>query len=429
MNTTPLNRTIAPAVCPPEVARLPQVRHMKLDNGIDLLVYDRNDMELMSICALTRGGEAEASNPAIATLAATMRSEGTAGMTSGRIADAIDSAGSWLMTGSQPHFTTTGIYALNRKALQMMPLLRDIVFNPVFPEKELAVTAGILASKTAVNASTVGFQCNLQSRRLMFGEGHPLARFASPESIHSITRSDIAAFHSTFTTPANTTLLAVGRITPQLEDTINTAFGSVRNPSGQSPLNIVPFQFPGRHIHSDVPVKDATQCAVTISLPGIPRSDSRYLTLRLAVMALGGYFGSRLSQNIREDKGLTYGISGALLGYDEGGVVEITAKCSPLHVDALIEESLSEVSRLAAEPLSDVELECLRQAEIASLTSVTDSPYASIDFYRTIITGNLGSDYFDRRIQAVNSMTSKHIADIAADCLKPHIAVTVVAGR
>lgn len=393
-----------------------------------LSILQRPDLELPAISVVSAAGEAEAPAPAVARLAATMRSEGASSISSAEIADIIDSTGSWMFSAAQAHYTTTGIFALQRKLTDIIPLLRAMVFSPDFPRAELEVVAARLSSKLAISEATVGYQADMAMNRLIFGSGHPLARVSTPEEVQAVTTGGLHSFHSACTLPSSTALFAVGNITPDIISAIDSTFGSLPADTVPAPLNIVPMQFaaPGTRVNVEVP--KATQCAVKIALPGLPRKHEHYLALRLAVMALGGYFGSRLSQNIREDKGMTYGISAGLLGYLEGGVVQIGSKCSANHVDNLIDEVRKEIAGLSTNPLSPDELLRLKQAEIVALTDIVDSPYSTFDFLKTIHTGHLGNDYFARRCEAVNAITSEQIAGLAAEYLNPDSAVCTVAG-
>ena len=428
MNDIAPLRSTPPSINHVKPAPLPEIRDIRLDNGMLLKICHRPDLELIAFNAITRGGYAEAQAPGIASLAATMRSEGTARNTSAQIAGMIDFSGSWIMSAAQGHYTTTGIYALARKAASVMPLMRDMVFHPAFPEKELEVAARRLASKIEIDTTTVGYQADKAIRELSFGTCHPLARTSSASDILGISRNGLVAFHSQFASPASTTLFAVGRFDSSLESIINNSFGQTECIADLAPLNIQPFDFDKGGTVKNIPVKDASQSALRISLPGLPRTHKDYLALRLAVMALGGYFGSRLSKNIREDKGLTYGISASLLGYNEGGIVQIATKCSADYVPAVMEETFKEITRLSECPLSPVELQCLKQAETVSLTDITDSPFSTLDFYQTIHTGGLSRIYFDERRAAVNSITSEHIALMASRYLDCSKAVAAIAG-
>jgi predicted Zn-dependent peptidase len=151
----------------------------------------------------------------------------------------------------------------------------------------------------------------------VFGENHPLSRSLTPEELAVISVDDLREHHARVYVPSGLQIYLSGRISPSIEDKLNDVFGCVAVDKPAQGLNIIPFeQSLGKS--RIIQRHGALQSALKISIPTINRDDEDYLDLRLAVAALGGYFGSRLMTNIREDKGYTYGISAALMGYREG---------------------------------------------------------------------------------------------------------------
>ncbi|MDE6651630.1 MAG: insulinase family protein, partial [Paramuribaculum sp.] len=209
----------------------------------------------------------------------------------------------------------------------------------------------------------------------------------------------------------------------------NRTFGSVKDETDTLKLKIVPFSPAEADFHEHIKVENSVQTALDVSIPSISRSHPDYLALRLAVMALGGYFGSRLQQNIREDKGLTYGISAALLGRPEGSSISVRTSCNHDYLTKVREEIFKEMLKMSAEPMTREEIKRLKLAEIGSLMDVTDSPESIIGFHRTIYSENLHSDYFAQRIEAVNRIEAEDIMRVAAAYFLPEKAISVSAGQ
>lgn len=427
-----LDRTVAPAVHPIVPLPLPEVRRVTLDNGLRLVVLPCPTLEIARFTAVIEGGACEASPMEIASITAAMRSKGTKSHDAAQIAHEIDINGSWTNAGNGPHFSTSTVFALDQKAAAVLPVFAETIFEPTFPEKELETAKKRLAARLQVNETTVGYQSSVLSSRLTFGEAHPLARVMTPAGYLALSRNEIVDFRQRYTRPANITLFAVGNITAERESFLNGVFGNHSFEPVQTaaaPLNIVPFAPAAGGTAEKVEVADAAQSAVTITLPGLPRNHPDYLALRLAVMALGGYFGSRLSQNIREDKGMTYGITAALLGYREGGVVQIATRCDASYVDAVIAETFREIDRMGTDIMSAEEMARMRQAEIASLIETTDSPFSTMDFYQTLLTYDLPADYFSSRCRIAATITAEEILDCARRYLRSADALTAVAGK
>jgi predicted Zn-dependent peptidase len=145
-------------------------------------------------------------------------------------------------------------------------------------------------------------------------------------------------------------------------------------------------------------------------------------------MALGGYFGSRLMSNIREEKGLTYGISASLCGNYEGAYVEIDAQCDASFVEQVVEESRKEIASLWENPPRDEELHRIKLRVWSSLASIADTPFATSDYYITRRIVGTTDSYFQDQMEALKNLTSHRIAEIAKKHLNPDALTVAIAG-
>lgn len=423
-------RSVPPRVCRVTPLPLPPVRTFTLDNGVTVVIHHCPDLAIARFSIVTAGGAAEAQFPQIASLAAVMRSEGTTSMTASEIAQVLDYNGAWSRSDVSPHHIATSMFVLTERVADVLPVLKEIVFAPTFPHKELSINIERFAAQADIISTTSRFNAAVASRRLTYGASHPFAAVPTAQSYRNTTRDEIVEFHSKYAIPADATIFITGNITPALEETIRKFFCSCHSEIiNQSQLNVQPFDPSPGGILETVPVEHSVQSTVLVTIPAIPRSHLDYLHLRLAVKALGGYFGSRLSQNIREEKGYTYGINAALLGYREGGIVQISTDCDHKYAKMVVDEILAELRRLESEPLSPLEMERLRQAETSGLIEITDSPFSVADMYQTIYSNGLPCDYYAMRCAAIQSLTSDKVSALASMYLNPDRAITVVAGQ
>lgn len=422
------DRTKRPEIFQPVPVDLPQLRNVTLDNGVPLRIYDRPDMEMVGITVSNLGGVAEAINPQSAIIAAEMRSYGSENKTGEQIADALELNGAFLKSYSTAHHTSSTILTISDKVRSVIPIAAEAIMNSIFPERETEIIAARKAEECEIAQTTEMFKVSARTIELLSGENHPLAHTPVSSDFRAVNRNDILSFYKTTQHPANQTIHAYGRITPAIEDEINRAFGSIKDREPILNLNVVPFTPAKADFYEHIKVENSVQTALDVSIPTISRSHPDYLALRLAVMALGGYFGSRLQQNIREDKGLTYGISAALLGRQEGAAISVRTSCNTEFLNKVREEIFLEMRKLSTQPMSDEEINRLKLAEIGSLMDITDSPESIIGFHRTIYTESLPEYYFGQRIAAVNSIDAETIMRVSAAYILPEKAITVSAG-
>lgn len=423
------DRKTPPAVSAITSITLPKVEEKVLDNGTRLITLHDPSLQINYFTAITNGGSAEAQKLAIANLAALLRVEGTESRSGKEITQLLDLYGSRLSFTVYSHYSIAKCYTLPAYTSATLELMADMLYHPSFPVKELEVAARKMASEVGLKEANVGYQAMRLNARRVFGSGHPLSVAPTIADIESTTRSQILDFSATYTRTDTTTLFFAGNMTPQVEKAIMDNFGSVKVSATPTPsMNIIAMS-PTYGPEETITMPDASQSAVIVAVPAIDRKHPDYLKLRLTMMALGGYFGSRLSSNIREKLGLTYGISGALYGYDEGGVVQITTECSNASVGRVITEVGAELQRLVTDPPQGDELRRIILAETAALLSTVETPFSAIDFYQTIHEFGLTTEYFSNRLNEALSLTPETIAEIARKYLAPDKMIVSIAGN
>lgn len=402
---------------PPEIKQfgdlsVPSARVLTLDNGIKLTVVDQGEQEVNRLTISWEGGANDVDSLSTLKLASDLMREGTVSHSGAEIAETLDYNGSWLKCCYNSHFTSQVIHSLNSRVEEVFPTMVEIISQPTFPTKEFEVLRDKMASRKQVEMERVTYYANRDSHQLLYGENHPTSVDETPDMIRTITREDVAKMHADLTATSTCELFLAGRITPQIEDMVNRTFGAIKNNSNGLAQRVVPMRPSGkRKIVTARP--GALQSAVVMAIPTIMRSHPDYIELRLAVMALGGYFGSRLMSNIREDKGYTYGISASLLGNWEGSAITINSQCDNRYVEPLIGETRKEISRLASELMEADELERMRQFAMTSLAATLDSPFSIMDYYENMRVVQTPHDYFARQLQAIKSLSPQRIAYLA----------------
>ena len=424
-----LNRSQAPEVKGFGELVIPQVRRVELDNGVPVTIYDSPEsLDVNRVSLLWDGGICESPNASIASLTADMLREGSMQHSGAEIAEKLEYNGSWLKSSVSSHHSAMVMYSLNSKIDEVFPLLNEIVTAPSFPERQTAVLREKMVARARVDMEKVEYHSAIANRQLVFGENHPLSRSLTPEELAVISVDDLREHHARVYVPSGLQIYLSGRISPSIEDKLNDVFGCVAVDKPAQGLNIIPFeQSLGKS--RIIQRHGALQSALKISIPTINRDDEDYLDLRLAVAALGGYFGSRLMTNIREDKGYTYGISAALMGYREGACAHISTQCDNKYVYPLIDEIKKEIELLQSGGVSDEELARLQNYIMTCLVATLDSPFSIMEYYETLRAIGVGPDYFESQLQSVKNITSERIAQMATRYLDIESMYISIAGN
>lgn len=423
-----LDRTNPPKVSPFSDIKLPEEKVEILPNGIVFHYVDVGEQPISRLGVYWEGGFLDYPDKASAAVLAEAFREQTANYSSDSIADIIDYNGARLSSRSAEHYTALELVALNSRLPDLLPLIASMATESVFDEHHVGVIARKLSAARAVQLSKVAFIAAVEMRRFVQGKNHPASKLVLPQDYENVTPETLASLYADQKQARMHVFLggALG------EKTVNTVRNFLHTlPGGDmKPLKIEPYlpePLTGDSLHIEMP--QSQQSAVVMGLPTIDRSNPDYIALRLAVTALGGYFGSRLMHNIREEKGLTYGISAALLGSREGAFMEINAQCDASGVEQLIEESIKEIRLLASNPPAGDELHRLRQFAWSQLAASADSSFGILDHYITHLLVATPDDYFSAQLDAIDTLSPKRIAEVAEKYLNPDNLRIVTCGR
>ncbi len=424
-----MNRQIPPKILSLPTLTIPEVCCIDHPTGMRFLFYSRCDKTVARITVITEGGIAEARTPAMAVLAANMQREGTATMSGAEIADLLDYNGAWIKSVATSHHIQHSISTLRHRLPEVLPVFADMIFQASFPEAELSVRRESLARNIEVSQSDVSYRGRCLSEQMIMGVMHPLATEDTAETVRAITDNDLLRFNRAYTGSKGTTIIVCADTTEDENRAIIEVFSSAAVRAEGNRLNLSPFAPAPAGQFDVVTLDNATQSSVNITLPAVPRNHPDFLPLHLSLFALGGYFGSRLMLNIREEKGLTYGISSSLLGYLDGAYVDISAETDNANVEQLIDEVRFELRNLAEDPCSGDELMRIKQCANTAHAATLDSPLSIADYYATAIQSGLPEGYFNDKQKAIADLTPDVIATMASRYLRPEYMRIAVAGK
>lgn len=421
------DRTTPPKISSFGRLTIPEPRHSTLDNDIPTTIVDQSTDDICLLSIVWQGGLAEAPSPKVATLTALTMREGTTNRSGAEIAETLEYNGAQLAIMPSTHFTRIDLTVLNSRLEYVLPVIADIFCNPTYPERELHVLRENQARNLEIEREKVDFQAVTMMNRLIMGENNPLAVESLPEHIRATSRDSVISFWVSVFKAAPVHIYLAGKISPQVENLVNHHIGSIKFDHSPLKLNIVPFS-PSERQSAVITRDESLQSAVRLAIPTIGRDNPDYTALRLLIMALGGYFGSRLMLNLREDKGYTYGIQAHLLGFREGGIMMINTECDNSYVAPLIEEVKNEINRLASGDFTETEVERLRFNAMSQLASMLDTPFSIADYYRNHLLSNTPSDYFDCQQDAIAALSPSRLASLARH-LNISRLYTVIAGN
>ena len=424
------DRTVQPKVRDVEQLAVQVPLRMVMPNGVPLNVLDSGENEVVRIDLLMEGGRWQQSQPLQALFTNRMLREGTQRLSASEIAERLDYYGAWLELSSASEYAYVTLYSLNKYLPQTLDILESIVKEPVFPEKELEVIINNNIQQFLVNSSKVDFLAHRALVKAVYGEQHPTGRLVEEEDYHRITPEVLREFYNRHYHSANCSIYLSGKVNDDCIRRIESLFGS--EPFGRDfrkpeKKDYLPLSSDEKRIF--VERADALQSAVRMGMLSMERSHPDYLKARVLVTLFGGYFGSRLMSNIREEKGYTYGISAGMMPYPGKGLLVVNAETANEFVEPLIGEVYHEIDRLQNELVSNEELAMVKNYMLGDTYRSYESAFSLADSWIFVQVSKLQDTYFTDVLDAIREVTPEEIRNLAGKHLCKEILKEVISGK
>lgn len=423
-----LDRTQQPAIEGFGTLSMPMPQIEQLSNGSQLYIVDKGDQEVCRIDFLFDGGRYSTPNPAIADLTGPMLRKGTPLMDNDAIAEHLDYHGAWLQTATTQHFSTLSLFSLNRNLDKILPTVVDMITTPTMPDKYLEILRRQRIQQLQINHEKVRNLAGEAFNRLIFGAQHPYARVITEELLGDIQVEHLRQYHHNNIINTGTRVLLSGRITPTVaalvrDCVVNLPVQPIHDISGVEPFA------PDEQHHTFIHKPGALQSGIRIGMPVIGTKHPDYPYLSMVNLILGGYFGSRLMSDIREEKGYTYGISSHIISTREDAYFTIITESGTEHTQPLIDEVYKEIERLCNEPVSDDELETARNYLQGRRARALDSAFSMSDYFLSSIVSDTPLDYFNSEDCAIRNATAQDLLRVARTYLQPQNLYVAIAGE
>ncbi len=428
-----VDRSAPPLPGPPPLLDAPEFERFELPNGLEVVLMEKHQVPLVQLTLLVRAGSVDdpAGKTGLASLALDMMDEGAGGRDALELADAVDFLGASLSTSAGLHTASVDLFTPLSKLADALPLMADVALRPDFSGEELErLRINRLTNLVQSHDEPNAIAAALYSRTL-FGADHPYGvRTAGTEaSLRGFTAADLQQFHRTYFHPANAALIVVGDVTrSSIEPALTAAFGSWQ--AGENPKAVVtpPRQVKGRTIYL-VDKPGAAQSVIRIGRIGAARDTEDYYAMTVLNTILGGSFSSRLNQNLREDKGYSYG-AGSSFGFRPvpGPFLATSAVQTDVTGPALA-EFMTELRNIR-NPIPADELDRAKNYEALQYPQSFQTVADVAGQIEDLLANALPADHFDTYQRRILAVTAADVQRAAKKYIDPdHLAIIVVGDR
>jgi zinc protease len=424
-----IDRLKPPAFTPPAPFVLPHAKKHVLRGGVPVHYLDLGKQPLLKIDFIFPFGKSTEPNKGINYLTAKMLTEGTKSYTAHQISETLDFYGAYTEINPGNDYTRFTVYTLSRYLEQITPLLIEILQDPVFPQKELDILLEIYLNHLRINQEKTNYLASKAFKENVFGINHPYGRFADEEDLKKVAHSNSLEQYHKDHFQNGFFILVTGPIKAGVWHNLEQYFDEFKNLFSPSDFNSSTFNIqPFASKNIEIAKPDALQSSLRIGKPIIGRLHPDYIPLYVCNEILGGYFGSRLMQNVREEKGYTYGIHSSLHHFKHASLFTIGSDIIKEYREATIDEINKEIKKLQNEAVGSIELDRVINYIKGHYLSGLSTSFAISEKIKNILLFDLNYEYYDNFFDELDKVTPEKIMEVAQTYLDTDDMIYVSAG-
>lgn len=404
-----LDRTIPPVFHRVEEFHLPAPEQYTLPNHLPLYLLSMGSQPIIEITLIFQSGSAYELTPAAACFTAAMLLEGTIHKDSQMIAHTIDYYGSIIDIQSKKDFCSITLTTLTNYLTPMLALLRELLLESTFPEKSFKRLKNIKAQAIQLEAQKNDRVAYKKFCASIFGQKHPYGGYTTLEDVERIQLEDLD-FHYKNLFFAFPTIFVSGQVTPPDLENIKEYLADL---SSHKAVFIEPIGWGHIAEKIDCIGGQQLQSAIVIGKKLFGKKEADFLPMVIVMELLGGSFSSRLMQNIREDKGYTYGIHGSMTALQQNGYLAIATEVERAATALVIQEIYKEIERLHQEAVPDVELNSMKNHLLGRFLTTINDPFAIMRRLQGAYLYGWDQNYYNMFYHQVCNITAIDIKNLA----------------
>lgn len=408
-----MNRSIAPEIKNQiELTKLPVEKQVV--NGIEINYVNGGTAPLLKIELVYDAGSKYQLQPLVASLAFDILRDGSKHLNGSDFKDAINGLGVYYGIDISKDFGTLSFYVLERNLTHLLPLVKGLITEPNLPENEFNRFNQKQKNDFLVDSEKTGFLARQKFAEVLF-EGSEYGRVAHYSDFDKADYAMSVQFIHEKIVKAPFKLLVSGNISNASKSHFNYFVNSLEF---EFKVAIEQSQFCNPNIGTHIIKKDSEQCSLMLGKLLPNKHDTDIHKISITNTLFGGYFGSRLMQNIREDKGWTYGIHSSILNYEEVTSLVISADILKDKGDEAIEEIKKEIETLQTELIPIKELDVLRNYLKGKVLKSFDGAFEQVDRFFSVDSFGLDWSFYDRYIETLENITPEEIKSTALKYFK-----------
>ena len=388
-----------------------------LDNGVEVYAINGGAEDVLQIEWVFYAGNWFEERNLVAASTNFLLKNGTSGKNAFQLNEHFEYYGSHLNRHCYNETATVSLHSLSKHLEVLLPVIKELISDSVFPEEEISTYKQNMKQRLNVNLKKCDFVAHRLIDKYVYGEDHPYGRFTRFEDFDSITREELIKFYQQYYLNGKMIIFVAGKLPGNIFSLLNKNFGDLKNQHVTSnDIAIQPADEKKYRVTND---PNGVQGAIRLGTPFPNRRHPDFLKAQVLNVLFGGFFGSRLMTNIREDKGYTYGIHSYVQNHIHQTAWIISTEAGRDVCEPAIVEVYREMELLRNESVDDEELLLVRNYMMGSLLADLDGPFQIINRWKNIILNGLDESYFYKSIDTIKTVSSTELQELANKYLLP----------
>lgn len=399
--------------------KLKPYQHFILDNGTPVYTVDGGTQDVLQIEFVFYAGNWYEEKNIVAATANYLLKNGTKNKNAFAIDEYFAFYGAYLNRNCYNETSTVTLHTLSKNLHHLLPAIAELFTESILPEDELAIYKKNQIQRLEINLKKCDFVANRLIDEYIYGIHHPYGKYTSTLDYSNLEREDLVNFYNHYYTHGKCLIFIAGKLPSNIQELLNTYFGRLpfnSNKNFTKEYHKASASSKKQFIVND---ENGVQGAIRIARSFPNKHHPDYTKAQVLNNILGGYFGSHLMKNIREDKGYTYGIFSYIQNHIHDTAWMISTEAGRDVCEATIEETYKEMNLLCKEPISADELTLVKNYMIGSLLGTLDGPFQIMPRWRNYILNNLDETYFYNAIETIKTISAEDIQVLAKKYLNP----------
>lgn len=421
-----LDRNIAPSIHKISSIPFPTPEKRTLSNGIPVHGFNIGSQEVVQIELVLKSGQKHSEQPLAISAMANLVGEASKKYSPGKIIELIDYHGAFFESSCDGDKTYFALFTLTKHLDKVLPIFAEAILNPTFPKRETEIYLKNSQQNFLTNKEKTNFICRKNFNHLLF-KNHPYGKIVDEKDYDKVNQQDLINYHTQFLNTQNCEFFISGNFDDELYNKLDFHFSSIPSKSSSIPkFEKVITNEGGKHF---ITKKDAIQSGIRIGkVLDVDFGSYDFFKLKVLNTVFGGYFGSRLMSNIREDKGYTYGIGSGIAAFEDASYFFISTEVGKDVTTAAVKEIYNELDEITSKKMSDKELETVKNYMLGSLLKESDGVFSIADRFKGVYFKGEDFSFYNRYMDVINSITPEELLNTAQTYFTNKNLLEVIAG-